>query len=406
MSRRAVWMIGLLATLALAGCPGGDAPDDDDSSAAGPDDDDSSSPGDDDDDDSSSTDDDDDSSAADDDDDSSGPVDEDGDGWTVDGGDCDDGDPEVYPGARELCDLEDSDCDGAADEGCPPVCGDGLVAGRYEECDGAQDDACPGLCSAHCACPAAGPGGLEVHVMDVGQGDGILVVSPDGFVTLLDSGSAGQGPAIAAYLAARGLPELDYTLVSHMHEDHLGAMDDVLAAHPEVVTCFDRGGGYSSTAFQQYAIMAGRRRAALAAGDTLDMGPGVVVDVLRGDTGSGNENDNSVVLRITHGGVSVLLGGDCETYDCEIGLSPGPIDVYKVHHHGSYSSSWGPLLDQMSPATALISAGQGNAYGHPHTQTLNRLVARGVEVYRTDHDGDLAMISDGTTYTVNGVPGP
>ena len=396
---RAISLVVLLACLGIhPGCPGpGDDDSDDDDSSAG--DDDSTAL---DDDDSTAPDDDD--SAGD--DDTTAPADLDGDGWTVDGGDCDDGNPDVYPGARELCDHEDSDCDGLSDEGCPPACGDGLVAGAFEECDGADDGACPGLCSAHCACPATGPGELEVHVMDVGQGDSILVVSPDGFVLLLDSGSGGMEPTIAAYLASIGLAELDYTLVSHMHEDHLGAMDEVLGAHKEAVVCFDRWGPYPTSAFQQYALVAGWRRTPISAGDTIDMGPSMTVDVLRAHSGAENENNNSVVLRLTHGDVRVLLGGDCEAHDCELDLDPGPIDVYKVHHHGSSSSSWGPLLAQMSPATALISAGQGNPYGHPHAQTLYRLDARGVEVWRTDQDGDLAVISDGSSYTVNGVPAP
>ena len=242
--------------------------------------------------------------------------------------------------------------------------------------------------------------------MDVGQGDGILVVSPDGFVLLLDSGSGGMEPTIAAYMAGQGLDELDYTLVSHLHEDHLGAMDDVLWAHPEVVVCFDRGGPYPTTAFQGYAMEAGWRRTPVSAGDTIDMGPSTQVDVLRADAGSENENNNSVVLRLTYGDVRVLLGGDCETDDCELDLDPGPIDVYKVHHHGSSSSTWGQLLAQMSPTSALISAGQGNPYGHPHAQTLHRLAARGAEVHRTDQDGDLAVVSDGASYSVNGVPAP
>ena len=175
-------------------------------------------------------------------DDDYSPEDVDGDGWTVEGGDCDDQDATVNPEARELCDDRDNDCDGTSDEGCPPNCGDGIAAGSSEECDGDDDRACPGQCSNHCACPATEPGELEIHVIDVGQGDAILVVSPDGFVMLLDAGEEGQAPSVLGYLDSQGLTELDYTMVSHMHDDHLGSMDDVLNAHSEVVACFDHGG--------------------------------------------------------------------------------------------------------------------------------------------------------------------
>ena len=175
-------------------------------------------------------------------DDDSSTGDADGDGWTIDGGDCDDQDAEVNPGARELCDDRDNDCDGTSDEGCPPSCGDGIAAGSNEECDGDDDRACPGQCSDHCACPATEPGELEIHLIDVGQGDALLVVSPDGFVMLLDAGEEGQAPAVLGYLDSLGSAGLDYTMVSHMHDDHLGSMDDVLNARSDVVACFDHGG--------------------------------------------------------------------------------------------------------------------------------------------------------------------
>ena len=330
------------------------------------------------------------------------PPDEDGDGdgFAVDDGDCDDGDPQVFPGAVELCDGIDGDCNGEVDEGCPGECGDDMSAGENEECDGTEDQACPGCCSDHCACPSADPGDLEVHLIDVDQGDSILVVSPDGFVLLVDSGGGGHADEIEAFLGTLGLDEIDYTLVSHLHEDHLGSMDDVLAAHPEVVACFDHGGWYSTNAYGDFVDAAGARRQALEVGDDIDLGPGVSADVLHADTGAGNENLNSVVLRLIHGEVSMLLGGDCETSGCEDQFDPGPIDVYKVHHHGSEDSSSAPLLNSMLPSVALIPVGEGNSYGHPDPQTLSRLNSVGAAVYRTDWDGDLSVVSDGTSVQV------
>lgn len=325
----------------------------------------------------------------------------DGDGFAVDDGDCDDGDPQVFPGAVELCDGIDGDCNGQVDEGCPGECGDDMSAGENEECDGQEDHACPGCCSDHCACPSAAPGDLEVHLIDVDQGDSILVVSPDGFVLLVDSGGGGHADEIEAFLGTLGLDEIDYTLVSHLHEDHLGSMDDLLTAHPEAVACFDHGGWYSTNAYDDYVDAAGERRQAVEVGDEIDLGSGITADVLHADTGSGNENLNTVVLRLTHGGVSVLLGGDCETSGCEDQFDPGPIDVYKVHHHGSEDSSGAPLLNAMLPSVALIPVGEGNSYGHPDPQTLSRLTSVGAAVYRTDWDGDLSVVSDGTSVQVS-----
>jgi beta-lactamase superfamily II metal-dependent hydrolase len=279
------------------------------------------------------------------------------------------------------------------------VCGDGLVEGA-EECDVGTDAACPGQCSTECACPGTTPGVLEVHVIDVGQGDAILVVSPDGFTMLFDAGEATEYPTVQAYLAAMGVTGLDYTAVSHMHADHIGGMDLVLADHPEVVSSFDHGGAYESTQFTQYDAAAGNRRVTLQAGQSIDMGPSIQVDVLHAWASSSNENNNSLVLRLTYGTQAVLLGGDCES-SCEGSFNPGPIEVYKVHHHGSSDASTNALLDLMSPSAAVISVGDGNAFGHPDPLALDRLANHGVTVYRTDLDGDVVIRSDGSSIAIN-----
>jgi beta-lactamase superfamily II metal-dependent hydrolase len=135
--------------------------------------------------------------------------------------------------------------------------------------------------------PLMPPGDLWVHAMDVGQGDSILVVSPDGFV---------------------------------------------LANHPEVVACFDHGGTYGTNQYTEYDTAADTRRWTLAATDTIDLGPSMTAEVLHGDTSSSNENNNSLVVRLTYGNTTFLLGGDCEA-PCESSIDPGPIQVYKAHHH-------------------------------------------------------------------------
>lgn len=237
--------------------------------------------------------------------------------------------------------------------------------------------------------------------MDIGQGDGLVVISPDGFVTLVDSGNESEASIVSSYLASLGITDIDYTVTSHLHADHFGATDVLLQQFPGVVACFDSGGTYSSTQYSQYDATAGARRVAVGPGNTIDMGPSVQVDVLHGHAGSTNENDNSVVLRITHGMQTFLLGGDCES-ECESQFDPGHIEVYKAHHHGSATSSSDLLLSRMNPTTAIVSLGSGNTYGHPHQETLDALAAYGVDVHRTDLEGPLVVRSDGADHVVNG----
>jgi beta-lactamase superfamily II metal-dependent hydrolase len=114
-------------------------------------------------------------------------------------------------------------------------------------------------------------------------------------------------------------------------------MDGVLEDMP-AVACFDHGGSYSTLDYDQYDEEAGTRRTMLQTGDTIDMGPAVRIDVLHAYVSGGNENLNSVVVRVTYQSTSVLLGGDCESA-CEATFDPGQIDVYKVHHPASTSTA-------------------------------------------------------------------
>lgn len=295
------------------------------------------------------------------------------------------------------CAFDTSSCTTAS----AGACGDGTVDG-YEECDGADDAACPGRCSAHCACPAVGAAAeLEVHVLDVGQGDGIIVISPDGFVLMVDSGTQSQSATIKQYLGNLGISDIDYTLVSHLHADHFGAIDAVLTDFPSAVACFDNGEQGTTNEYQDYVAAAASRRTTVNSNDVIDLGPSMTAEVLHASDGASNENDNSVVLRLTYGSTRILLGGDCEA-NCETAFDPGRIEIYKVHHHGSTTSSTAGFLDRMQPEVGVISAGDGNAFGHPANSTLDALAARNVTVFRTDVDGDVVVLSDGNGYMVNG----
>lgn len=245
-------------------------------------------------------------------------------------------------------------------------------------------------------------GHLEVHYIDVGQGDSTFVLSPTGKTLLIDAGDSYHGDVVANYLSKHMIGYLDYLMASHYHEDHIGGSIYVLYNIP-VGTVYDRGGSYDSEIFQEdYITAAGDKRTTLQVGDTIDLGDSLDVEVLQLDYSS-DENDKSIVLKLIYSGHTFLFGGDC-TSNCEASFNPGDIDVYKVHHHGSYDASSQSFLDVTTPEVSVISAGVDNLYGHPHQEALDRLFGIGSDIYRTDLHGNVLIKCDEMTCWANKEP--
>jgi beta-lactamase superfamily II metal-dependent hydrolase len=241
---------------------------------------------------------------------------------------------------------------------------------------------------------AAAPVGLTVVVVDVGQGDGIVVQAPDGMVHVIDAGPGGQG--IASMLpTVNALQPLGYgyTFLSHFHEDHLGGLDEVLTALPFQIA-LDRGdvNRPSNTGVTNYLNAAGNRRQQIALGAIYQLGGGAIVrcvavngQVLGGafvdpTQSAQEENSRSVALRLEYGQFSMWLGGDLtgggnSTADVEspATLACGDVDVYKLNHHGSNTSTSLNLIARLLPELAVVSCGVGNSFGHPTSTIVNRL---------------------------------
>ena len=237
------------------------------------------------------------------------------------------------------------------------------------------------------------PDGLTVVVADVGQGDGVVIQAPDGVVHCIDAGPNGQGAATMLPLITSLQPTgYGYVVCSHYHSDHLGGLDTVLNALPFQVV-LDRGnvsvGGTSS--FNSYVAAAGARRQAVAVGGVYALGGGATMTCIaaNGSVAGGGfvnpaqaqeENARSVVMRIDYGDFSMWLGGDLTgggngTANVEgpAAFACGDVDVYKLNHHGSNTSSSTTFLQVLDPELAVVSCGQGNPYGHPTTTVVNRL---------------------------------
>jgi len=249
---------------------------------------------------------------------------------------------------------------------------------------------------------------LHFHALDVGQGDALLVVTPTGRRMLVDG-----GPSPSAVLAELGrrLPpwdrRLDVVVLTHPDADHVGGLAAVLRRY-RVAWVLDPGAEHPTAEAAEYEaavaaeVAAGATRVRATAGLrlVLDDAAGVeAVALWPPDEPPGDEasvNDRSVVLRLVHGRTAFLLTGDIEAGVEERLVADGvPLaaDVLKVAHHGSDTSSTPAFVAAVRPALAVISAGAGNAFGHPTAGTLERLAAAAIR--RTDREGAVEVIGDG-----------
>jgi competence protein ComEC len=250
-------------------------------------------------------------------------------------------------------------------------------------------------------------GTLRVEVLDVGQGDGILVTSPGGKRVLIDASI--RSADVVGMLAARGVTALDLVVATHPHADHIGGLQDVIENLP-VKLYTDSGQAHTTQTYIDLMTAIEARGIAYRSavrGQSYSLDDGIRIEVLGPPESplSGTRSDlnsNSVVLRLTHGKTCFLFTGDAEE-PTEAALLRGGLQecaVLKVAHHGSNHSTTDSFLRAVKPQVALISCGLANRYKHPGDQTLARLASAEVEVYRTDLMGTLVVESDGEGFEV------
>ena len=258
--------------------------------------------------------------------------------------------------------------------------------------------------------PSPTPEALTVHFIDVGQGDAILIDRGETDI-LVDGGPTSA--SVLAYLQSQAVANIDLLVATHPHADHIGGLADVLAQY-QVSEIWVSGDTATSQIYQDFATAVAAEGATVrdvTRSYTTQMNGLDIVVLNPMSELTGDPNEDSVVFRLTCGGVSVLLTGDA-TSDSEASmLAAGLVlnsDVLKVGHHGSSTSTASAFLAAVTPKDAVISVGAGNTYGHPTQETLDRLAAAGATVYRTDQDDTVVLTSDCSTYsiTTSGTPPP
>jgi len=240
------------------------------------------------------------------------------------------------------------------------------------------------------------PSVMRVTMIDVGQGDSIWLTS-GGESVLVDAGENYYGSHVARYLKRNGVKSLAAVIGTHPHSDHIGGIDNVLDAMP-VDTLYMPDADSGMAFFSDVMDAAADAYVDVVipeAGQQIRVGD-MEITFLHPDAGDVFEdlNNYSICILVEHPYGSIILTGDAES-DAELRmLDTGlikDVDVLKVGHHGSVSSTSDPFLAAISPEFALISCGAGNDYGHPHRETLGKLSDGNINVFRTDRDGAIAV---------------
>ena len=258
--------------------------------------------------------------------------------------------------------------------------------------------------------PTQGPtepeSSFEIHFIDVGQADAALVIC-DGKTMLIDGGNADDSNLMYAYLKKLNIKHLDYVIGTHAHEDHIGGIAGALN-YASVGIAYCPSTSYSTNAFRNFVNALNKHGVSITVptpGLTFQLGSATCT-ILAVNTDKADVNNTSIVMRIVYGETTFLFVGDAEREVEQVLLDRGvdlSATVLKVGHHGSRSSTSYVFLREIMPEYAVICVGKGNTYGHPTSDVLSRLRDADVTTFRTDMQGDILCVSDGTkvTFTVS-----
>lgn len=263
----------------------------------------------------------------------------------------------------------------------------------------------------------AADGKLNVHYLDVGQADSILVDLPNNKVMLIDGGNYGTGDTVVDYLKNQGVTNIDYMVNTHPHNDHVGGLIKVMESDAFTVDKIYMTKAIDAVPrFVEFTELLDSRRIEpeeLMAGkflvnDTVDGKKLTVKCIAPFKLVNDNTNNNSIVLKLEYGSISYLFMADAEAEEEQAILSSGEnikCDVYKVGHHGANTSSTQEFIDAVSPKAAVITADTSvNSTGLPAETILTRLNKAGADIYRTDLLGAIVSTSDGNSFSMSKTP--
>ncbi|WP_330362568.1 ComEC/Rec2 family competence protein [[Clostridium] dakarense] len=239
----------------------------------------------------------------------------------------------------------------------------------------------------------------ELHFINTGNSDAILI-KQDGKAALIDGGDNDDEQLVVSYLKNQGVKELEYIFATHPHADHIGGLDAVID-NIKVNNLYVSNGDAETKSYRDFIEAASNKGLypsvpLLGSEFKLSTSTFKVLSVANEE----DPNNNSIVLLYTNGNDKILLMGDAEA-EIEKNLNPGDVDLLKVGHHGSYSSTKREFIERVTPEYAVILAGEDNKYGHPHVETVDLLKEKNIEVHRSDECSDIVFVSTGNGLSTN-----
>ena len=252
-------------------------------------------------------------------------------------------------------------------------------------------------------------GQLKIHFIDVGQADSILLQQGSEFM-LIDAGNNEDSQTVKNYLVKQGVTELKYFVGTHKDEDHIGSADYVINSFKVGKVYFPKQTATTNT-FKDFVAAVKSNGLSLTVpkvGEQFKLGEAIITVLAPNSSIYDDSNDYSIVLKVAYGNTSFLLTGDAEEVSEGEMVASGrdlSATVLKVGHHGSRTSTSSAFLNKVNPKYAVVSVGTGNSYKHPSQDTMDRLKAKGIKVYRTDEQGTIVATSDGKNVTFSQNPG-
>lgn len=244
-------------------------------------------------------------------------------------------------------------------------------------------------------------GELQVYYIDVGQADSILIINKEDAM-LIDAGNNEDGEDVVNFIKDKGITKLDYVVGTHPHEDHIGGLDDVINSDIEIENVLMPKIETTTKTFGDVVDAISNKGLTVKApskGDTFTLGDSNLEVMTDSILDEDNLNLSSITLRLQYGNNSFLFMGDSEEEN-EKTITWPKTDVLKVGHHGSNTSSSEEFLNEVKPSISIIMAGEGNSYGLPKEEIVERLENVGSKVYRTDKNGTIEVTSDGNNINV------